>query len=624
VPKIITIEEEVEYIQENIIEDCYTEEIAECDINHYRQYGQILPTRYTSEVQVSHVDCPVYHDNIIESIFEDVHDNIIEDIIEEVHEYEVCYEVEKPVYHDNIIVNEVRCEQPYTTYHEYERVVEKPVYRENIITREIPCEHIVTQEVHVDCPHYVDRPFEVVYEQHQDVWCDKIVEIENVIEKPCYRDNVIRKPIYRDHIVEKAVEHIVHHHYDVEKIIDIPVEYVTTEVIENRYDVVKEKPVHSVKHVEVEYTVDCPVYIDNIIEQDVHYEVEQRVNVEHLVECPVYKDNIIEKEVICEQICHEYYDVPIDHERIVEVEVEKLIYTEVIVERPIHVEYYIEEEVIYENLIERPVERETIHDNEHDHDLKHRYEHCEKDYKHLEHKHHELKEKLKHTEHKYHKLGSNKDWYKEIQHLRRKITDLEIQISSSKKTHTKGSTREKITTVNYIEDPEAQALRSRINELRSKNKAWNDKISFHNQRMSVGSRNYTSHHETEHGSSVRRIRKSEKNTAHVDIKHSDVHRGQVTHGHHNNHVEIRNSNSHHGHHGNNIHREVLSNDHHGKSHTSTAHTSEVHTSNVHQTSVHKTSDHHVSNVHQNSGHHVSNAHQNSGHHVSNAHQIRNH
>jgi len=235
-----------------------------------------------------------------------------------------------------------------------------------------------------------------------------------------------------------------------------------------------------------------------------------------------------------------------------------------------------------------------------------------------------MKDKLKHIEKKYHSLGHNKDWYKEIQHLRRCITDLEIEISSARKTSTKGSTREKITTVNYIEDPEAHALRSRINELRSKNKAWNYKINFHNQRMSVGSRNYTSHHETEHGSSVRRIRKSEKNTAHVDIKHSDVHRGQVTHGHHNNHVEIRNSNSHHGHHGNNIHREVLSNDHHGKSHTSTAHTSEVHTSNVHQTSVHKTSDHHVSNVHQNSGHHVSNAHQNSGHHVSNAHQIRNH
>lgn len=219
-----------------------------------------------------------------------------------------------------------------------------------------------------------------------------------------------------------------------------------------------------------------------------------------------------------------------------------------------------------------------------------------------------MKDKLKHIEKKYHSLGHNKDWYKEIQHLRRKITDLEIQISSSKKTHTKGSTREKITTVNYIEDPEAQALRSRINELRSKNKAWNDKISFHNQRMSVGSRNYTSHNETEHGSSVRRIRKSEKNTAHVDIRHSDVHKGQVTHGHNNNHVEIRTSNSHHGQHG---HREVVSHvhhdDHYVKSHTSNVHTSNVHQSTAHTSNVHQTS-HHLGNVHQTSAH-PSNVHQ---------------
>merc|ERR1712066_364755 len=58
---------------------------------------------------------------------------------------------------------------------------------------------------------------------------------------------------------------------------------------------------------------------------------------------------------------------------------------------------------------------------------------------------------------------------------------MELDISTSVKQHHKGSTREKTTTINYVEDPRAAGINREINELRSRQTQLQDKIRFMDQ-----------------------------------------------------------------------------------------------------------------------------------------------
>jgi len=371
---------------------------------------------------------------------------------------------------------------------------------------------------------------------HQDVWYDRIVEVEHVTEQPFYVDNIIEKPIYVDHIIEKPIEHLVHHHYDVEVIEEVENHYTRIEEVKKEYEVIIEHEIEEVIEHPYDNIIENIVYVDNVIKKEVVHHNHIDIEVEKIVERNVYKDHIIEEEVLYETTVEHHYDNYIEVIKEVKCPVVIECPVEVMVERPIHVEKIVYKEIVKEKIIpitkEVVVEIDTVVDNT----LKISYDSARVEYQLLHECNGRWKDQCEHLEREARSCGKVEDWSHKINALRRKCVELEIEISniySKKHTH-RGSTREKHTTVIYTESAEAMELKNQINQLTSENRALNDKILFHGNRITYGTSNYSHSLEMDNGREVRKVRKSNKNAQNhgVQVLDSKVYESHVSNVHH--------------------------------------------------------------------------------------------
>ena len=120
--------------------------------------------------------------------------------------------------------------------------------------------------------------------------------------------------------------------------------------------------------------VDCPVYIENLIEQTIEHNTDRFVEntvervvekrVEHHVDVPVYVERIVEQIVYREVPKIVYKEVPRtggrkchqDSQRIVEKPVERIVYRDVEVE----VDHFVDREVFKEEIVKRFVDRDVV------------------------------------------------------------------------------------------------------------------------------------------------------------------------------------------------------------------------------------------------------------------------
>jgi hypothetical protein len=249
------------------------------------------------------------------------------------------------------------------------------------------------------------------------------------------------------------------------------------------------------------------------------------VPVEHIVERIIRQENIIEEEVIYEiekrvpkeRIIEEIVEVPVEH--VTEVKVD------VIVERQVYVDNIIETEVMVENRIEKPIMVEKKVETELDIELQASLEYYMDEIEHMKEKKHKLEKLLKDLQHDAAKRVTT-DFYCEMKHLNQQIAALKIEMSMWKKVDHKASTREKHIHVTYIPCPEAEALRREIDELRNRNQQVSQKIQFQDTRTSYGHRNYVFEDTVVEGKKVRAVRKSNKNSQNTGVtimKEGDAH-----------------------------------------------------------------------------------------------------
>jgi len=95
--------------------------------------------------------------------------------------------------------------------------------------------------------------------------------------------------------------------------------------------------------------------------------------------------------------------------------------------------------------------------------------------------------------------------------LRKQITVLEIEMSSLRRAKINTVNKSKQIHVTYIPDPQAAALRTEIEGMRSRNSALKQKIDFQNQRINHGGLNYVYEEKEVDGKKVRQVRKSNRN-----------------------------------------------------------------------------------------------------------------
>jgi len=512
VPVEIIIEEEVIYETEVIVYDDVTQEIDERDCERY-QGCHFLPTIVNQTFEEVIVEVPRYVDNIIEQTVESHYDNIIEceKIIEQ--EVEHKYTVEYPVWHDRVTVVEKHVDRPYDVYVDVEHHIDQPIYVDNIIQRDVPVavrkEKIIEREV----VNVVRRPYEVEYETHQDVWYDREVIKENIIETPVYYENVIRRPYYTENVVECPVEKKVYNYYDVIREVEVPVEKVIRECIEREYEVAIENVIdqrieHPVERiVEHRVPVENIVYVDKIIEQIVEHKYD------NIIEEVIHQDNVIEEEVMYEV----EVIVPVEHivEKIIEHKREFTTKVEVDVEvrREVYVDRIIEREVVVENKIEKPIYVNRTVDTDLDSELTHACGLYRDEYESLSIRKSELEELLRSLTIELNGCGIETDYYCEISKLRKKIIAMEMELSMlrNRKDH-RGGKKEKHIHVTYIPCPEASAINMQIQDWKSRNQAIRQKIEFQNTRTQFGKSNYVFEETVVEGRKVRAVRKSNRNT----------------------------------------------------------------------------------------------------------------
>merc|ERR1711957_1125920 len=475
IPVEVIIEDEVIYETENII---YVDSVVECEEHdvHMHHGHTILPT-IVNQIHEEHViEVPRYVDNIVEKIVHQEYENIIEqEVVYECH-VDAPYHVEKKVWQDRINVVEKHVDCPYETHVEIEHIVERPVYIDNPIRREIPVERrvekIVERKVDNVVEKYVDRP----YETRVDCWHDRIVERENIIEQPIYYENVISRPYYTEEIVERPVENKVYNYYDVIREVDVPVEKVIRETIEC--------PVERI----------CENHIEQRIEHPVERRVEHKVPVEHLVE------KVIE----------------VKREYVTEVQVD------VEVKREVYIDRIVEKEVVIENKIEKPiiVNREVM--TELDIELEescHIYSH---EYKALLQRKEDLEELLRSLQNRLQEFGNKTDYFLEVSKLRKQVVLLEVELSKLRRTTVRSVNKEKHIHVTYIPDQNAVAIRSQIEEMKSRNATLKQKIDFQNTRISHGGGNYVYEEKEVEGKKVRQVRKSNRNKQNENVHISNA------------------------------------------------------------------------------------------------------
>merc|ERR1712048_1365002 len=200
-----------------------------------------------------------------------------------------------------------------------------------------------------------------------------------------------------------------------------------------------------------------------------------------------------------------------------------------IVERPVHKEYITEREVIHENYIEKPTERIVEIETEVDETINASLIRRRNEYNEYFSKNEFLVAEIRRLEIEIQKISAVKDRFHECAQLRRRITELEIQLSQKSTTQHRGSVREKITTVSYVENPQAHALRMEIESMRQQNKSMQEKIKFQDTRIAYGSSNYklgTEQTKTVGGTraSVRELSKNTVNPQNRDvvISHANI------------------------------------------------------------------------------------------------------
>merc|ERR1712224_585647 len=108
---------------------------------------------------------------------------------------------------------------------------------------------------------------------------------------------------------------------------------------------------------------------------------------------------------------------------------------------------------------------------------------------------------------------SQTDYFCQLKDLEARIAALKIEMSKWKKTSHQSMVKEKHVHVTYIPNPEAEALRREIENLKSRNKSMTQKLQFHTTRTLIGGKNYTYEDTvTSDGKKVRGLRKSLKNS----------------------------------------------------------------------------------------------------------------
>jgi len=521
IPVEIIIEDEVIYETENII---YEDSVVQCDANDVHMYHghTILPTIVNQVHEEIIVEKPVYVDNIVECVVHQEYENIIEqEVVYECH-VDAPYTVEKVIMQDRVNVVEKHVDVPYERHVEVEHIVEKPVYVDNVIRREIPVERRVEKVVERQVDNVIERCVEVPYEKRVDVWYDVVHERENIIEQPIYYENVISRPYYTEEVVERPVENKVYNYYDVIREVEVPVEKVIRETIECPVERVCENHIEERIEHPVERKIEKRVPVENIVYVDKVIVNTVENHVDNVIEHVRHEDHIIEQEVIYEvEKC-----VPVEH--IVEhvVEVKKEIITEVQVDvevkREVYVDRIVEREVVIENKIEKPVMVERIVETELDVELSASVDVYTHEYNALTQRKLDLEELLRSLQNRLNEFGNRTDYFCEISKLRKQVVQLEVQLSTLRRTSVKTVNKQKNIHVTYIPDPEAAAIRVKIEEMRGKNATLQQKIKFQNSRISHGGGNYCYEDNVVDGKNVRQVRKSNRNKQNTNVTVSNA------------------------------------------------------------------------------------------------------
>lgn len=408
-------------------------------------------------------------------------------------------------------------------YVEVPEHIDKPIYVENVIEREIPVYMEKIVEVPREVVNYIERPVERVEYIDRDVPVERQVQRIEYVDHEVHVENVIRRPrhveVVREIPVETVVECPVYIDVEIEKHVHVPIE----RIVEREIEVIIERPIYETIEHQVERIVECPIYIDNIIEQEV---VEQRYidnYIEEIIEQEVVKENIIRVPREIERVVVKEVDniieqeVPIYKENIIEQEVE------VIVERPVTIERVVEEPVYIE--VEVPIINRKIIEVENcvDVELRVEFDECCFRIRELHENYEQLCAELDLMTQRWAQCNEmpREDYMKLCREIRHKIASYEIEISllNAKMSQSSHSIREKVTTVFHHQDPKGRNLHEQILKLEAENKALNDKIQFHDFRISVGTHNYA-HCVTsvvnENGGVVleetRELRKSQRNS----------------------------------------------------------------------------------------------------------------
>jgi hypothetical protein len=88
-------------------------------------------------------------------------------------------------------------------------------------------------------------------------------------------------------------------------------------------------------------------------------------------------------------------------------------------------------------------------------------------------------------------LSHVEDWTAKCREVRHHISMCEAEmVKINRKQSVRERHNDKITTIIYVDDPRAAALRKQLEEMKARNRTLSQQISFHDKRISVGTFNY--------------------------------------------------------------------------------------------------------------------------------------
>lgn len=337
------IKEQVNY-KEKLID------INEHEINRYPG-AQVLPTTVSYTKHDRFVEKPVFVDNIIQRD-KIIHKPVQVEVPKEVVKYQkVPTYVERKVPVEKIVHKTIDVPVENKVYVNKDVFVEKPVYRENIIEKPVERVHWVEKNVLVPVEHIVEKPvfIEKIIQNPVDILVEVPVPREQVIElgRNVFSESRINVETFAERPVEKVVRvpevkikpREQNFNYEMTKFIEQPAQ-INFERKTTRFH---EKPVEQLVQIpsKIERTTEKAKFVDKTRTINLENVQEKVTTVEKLIEKPVYIDKDVIKNV--EHIVIKDVEVPV--ERIVEVEVK------VAVEKPIFKEVLVEEEVIVESLV---------------------------------------------------------------------------------------------------------------------------------------------------------------------------------------------------------------------------------------------------------------------------------